>query len=113
MKQKRLNAYRIMWLFVMFDLPTNTKAERKRAQGFRKKLLKDGFMMKQFSVYIRHCPSSENADVHTNRVKDMLPPEGKVSIIRITDKQFAGINNFWGLKATEPRKAPLQLEMFM
>ena len=48
----RLNAYKIMWLFVFFDLPTNTKTERKAASGFRKKLLKDGFTMMQYSVYI-------------------------------------------------------------
>lgn len=39
----RLNAYRIMWLFVFFDLPTSTKKERKKASKFRKNLLDDGF----------------------------------------------------------------------
>ena len=43
----RLNAYRIMWLFVLFDLPTNSKKERKSASGFRKNLLKNGFTMMQ------------------------------------------------------------------
>ena len=27
----RFNAYKIMWLFCLFDLPTKTKAQRKRA----------------------------------------------------------------------------------
>ena len=53
----RLNAYHIMWLFVFFDLPTNTKKERKDAAHFRKALEKDGFSMMQYSVYIRQCPS--------------------------------------------------------
>lgn len=112
MEHQRLNAYRIMWLIVMFDLPTNTKAERKRAQGFRKSLLKDGFNMKQFSVYVRHCASNESGQVHINRVERLLPPEGKVSIIKITDKQFAQTHNFWGVKAKAPQRAPQQLEMF-
>ena len=43
MTELRLNAYRIMWLFVFFDLPTNTKAERRRAAQFRKATEKDGF----------------------------------------------------------------------
>jgi CRISPR-associated protein Cas2 len=39
----RLNSYRIMWTLVMYDLPTETKKERKAAAKFRKELLRDGF----------------------------------------------------------------------
>ena len=46
----RLNAYRIMWVLVFFDLPTETPKERKVAALFRKKIMKDGFQMFQFSV---------------------------------------------------------------
>ena len=46
-----LNAYRIMWVLVFFDLPTETKKQRKAAAGFRKDLLKDGFTMFQYSIY--------------------------------------------------------------
>ena len=45
-----LNAYQIMWLYVFFDLPTNTKAQRHEAARFRKGLLQDGFTMMQYSV---------------------------------------------------------------
>ena len=47
----RLNAYRIMWTLVMYDLPTETKKERKAAAKFRKDLLRDGFNMFQFSMF--------------------------------------------------------------
>ena len=54
-----------MWLFVFFDLPTETPKDRKKnASGFRNNLLKDGYSMMQYSVYVRHCASSESADVH-------------------------------------------------
>lgn len=101
-----------MWLFVFFDLPTNTKKERKNASAFRKNLLKDGYSMMQFSVYMRHCASSESADVHERRIKKILPPLGKVSILRITDKQFGSIMNFWGKVKVENETTPLQLELF-
>ena len=52
-----------MWLMVFFDLPTDTKKERKAASLFRQNLLKDGFTMFQFSIYIRHCGSKENMEV--------------------------------------------------
>jgi len=107
-----LNAYRIMWIFVFFDLPTETKTDKKNASGFRKKLLNDGFNMMQYSVYIRHCASSESADVHEKRIEMLLPPKGKVSVLRITDKQFGDMSNFWG--KSELSKAPpsIQLELF-
>ena len=107
-----LNGYRIMWLFVFFDLPTSTIKDRKNASGFRTKLLKDGFNMMQFSVYIRHCASSESADVHERRIHLLLPPLGKVSILRITDKQFGNIMNFWGKSALKNEPPPSQLELF-
>jgi CRISPR-associated protein Cas2 len=107
-----LNKYRIMWLFVFFDLPTTTKKDRKNASDFRTKLLKDGFGMMQYSVYIRHCASFESADVHEKRIKKLLPPLGKVSILRITDKQFGDICNFWGRAEEEKKPPPLQLELF-
>lgn len=107
-----LNGYAIMWLFVMFDLPTNTATERKVAARFRKDLKKDGFDMLQFSVYIRHCASGEAALVHVNRVRTLVPDDGLVSIVKITDKQFGEIITVAGKKAKPPPKAPLQLELF-
>ena len=50
--QEALNGYAIMWLYVMFDLPVETKSQRRVAARFRKDLLKDGFTMHQFSVYV-------------------------------------------------------------
>lgn len=108
----RLNAYHIMWLFVFFDLPTTTKKERKYAAGFRRDLEKDGFRMMQYSVYIRHCPSKENRDVHIKRVRSFVPPSGMVSIMSVTDKQYGEIVNFWGSKRAPLPETPLQLELF-
>jgi CRISPR-associated protein Cas2 len=108
----RLNAYRSMWLFVFFDLPTETKQDRHEYFQFRKRLLKDGFSMMQYSVYTRHCASRESAEVHINRVKQMLPPKGAVSIAQFTDKQYSRIINFWGTGRKPISPAPKQLEMF-
>ena len=110
--ENRLNAYRIMWLFVFFDLPTTTKKERKNAARFRKDLEKDGFTMMQFSVYIRHCPSKENRDVHVKRVRTAVPEVGMVSILSVTDKQYGDIINMWGKKQEPLPGTPLQLELF-
>ena len=53
----RFSEYRIMWVLVLFDLPTETKKEKKAYSDFRKNLQRDGFTMFQFSIYVRHCAS--------------------------------------------------------
>lgn len=109
---QRFSEYRIMWVLVFFDLPTETKKDRKAHAEFRKQLLKDGFNMFQFSIYMRHCPSAENADVHIKRVKSNLPEYGHVGILRITDKQFGDIELFTGKKPKKPPVGGIQLELF-
>ena len=100
----RFEEYRIMWVLVLFDLPTETKKERKDAAEFRKKLIGDGFTMFQFSIYLRHCASYENAMVHIARVKSFLPQVGKVGIIYITDKQFGSMELFNGKKKSDRKR---------
>jgi CRISPR-associated protein Cas2 len=108
----RFSEYRIMWILVFFDLPTETKKERKAAADFRKDLLKDGFTMFQFSIYVRHCASRENAAVHLKRVKAMLPTYGQVGCLTITDKQFSEIELFVAKKEVAPNAPGQQLELF-
>ncbi len=112
MNLERLNQYRIMWVMVFFDLPTNTKKERKQASLFRKRLLQDGFSMFQYSIYMRHCPSRENAEVHIKRVKSFLAPEGHIVIMQITDKQFGMIDIFYSKQEQEKPKIHQQLSLF-
>lgn len=66
-----------MWVLVFFDLPTETLTERKAAARFRKQLLDDGFNMFQFSIYMRFCPSRENAAVHIKRTKNAIAQKRK------------------------------------
>lgn len=109
---ERFSEYRIMWVLVFFDLPTETKKDRKAYTDFRKKLVKDGFNMFQFSIYVRHCASAENADVHIKRVKKSLPEFGHVGILCITDKQFGSIELFYGQKSQPNLPPSQQLQLF-
>ena len=101
-----------MWILVFFDLPTETKKEKKSYSEFRKKLLNDGFTMFQFSIYLRHCPSRENADVHIKRVKSILPNSGHIGILCVTDKQFGQMELFQGKKEDKVKTPYQQLELF-
>ena len=112
MRADRFNQYRIMWVLVFFDLPTETKKDRKRYADFRKNLQRDGFTMFQFSIYLRHCMSAENAKVHIKRVKSFLPPKGHIGILCITDKQFGMMELFYGRSEEQKKTEGQQLELF-
>ncbi len=101
-----------MWIIVFFDLPTETKKERKIYARFRKDIMKDGFSMFQFSIYLRHCSSRENADVHIKRVKNNIPEKGHIGIMCITDKQFGMMEVFYGGKEADKPQVSQQLELF-
>lgn len=104
--------YRIMWLFVLFDLPTDTKLQRHQYSVFRKYILKQGFTMFQYSVYTRHCVSYEVMNVFQRKIENNLPPCGMVTLLPVTDKQFGLIKHFYGAaKAAAPEK-PQQLMLF-
>lgn len=104
--------YRTVWAIALFDLPTDTAESRRAYAQFRKQLLEDGFTMLQFSVYSRHCPSEENAEVHAARIKTFLPPDGEVRVLTLTDAQFGRMHVFNGRirKATE--HPPEQISFF-
>jgi len=107
-----LSAYRFMWVVAMFDLPVDTREAKREYARFRKHLLKDGFTRLQYSVYIRHSASEENAAVHIERVQRAVPPDGEVRVLTITDKQFGRMRTYWGKMRKAPPAAPRQLEFF-
>lgn len=104
--------YRTMWLIALFDLPTNTKKERKDAMEFRKYLLTCGFSMMQYSVYIRYCSSREKLSTQMRRIKNNLPYCGEVRLITITDVQFGNMEIFSGSQQIYQNSTPEQIEIF-
>lgn len=101
-----------MWLFAMFDLPvTNAKARRNYTR-FRTALLKEGFTMMQYSIYARYCPSEASAESHRKRIRGMIPDEGQVRLLAVTEKQFSKMEVYFGKKRHETEDPPQQLMLF-
>ena len=65
--------------------------------------------MFQYSIYMRHCASMEQAQTHVRRVKVMLPNEGEVVIMTLTDKQFGYDGALLVAQAYRCRSAPRPL----
>ena len=107
-----LSGYKGMWLFVMFDLPVKSKADRKRYARFRNSLLNAGYSQLQFSVYARYFPTEQSSEPERRRIAAEAPASGHVRILRITDRQFGKMESFIGKKRVSNEKAPDQLLLF-
>ncbi len=107
-----LSAYRLMWMLVTFDLPVETKQQRKAARDFRLFLLDEGFEMSQFSNYIRFCAGREQFDAHARRISSNLPERGDVFIFQFTDRQYENIIRFSDQARRRQQKNPGQLALF-
>ena len=81
--------YRMAWVMVFFDLPVGKPEERRDASNFRRDLIKDGYMMVQFSVYARPCGSADRVDTQVRRLRGKIPTHGEVRGLLITDAQWA------------------------
>ncbi len=79
---------KFMRVLLMFDVPVKSKKEQKYATKFRNALIKQGFFMMQFSVYMRICKGIASAKSAVERVRGILPPLGNVRALIITEKQF-------------------------
>ena len=88
LQMSALLEYKFMRVLLLFDLPTTSKKEQKNAAKFRNKLIKLGFFMMQFSVYMRICKGLVSANAVISRVRGILPPLGNVRALIITEKQF-------------------------
>lgn len=82
------NGYKNMRLIVMFDMPVETTVQKREYSKFRKYIKKDGFLMLQFSVYVRYCNNDSDAEKHIKRIKDFKPKYGNIRMIKITENQF-------------------------
>lgn len=100
---------RILWLFVFFDLPVGSKAERRAASRFRNFLKDDGYMMLQYSVYARVCRGEDAAEKHVARVCKHLPGSGSIRALQVTDKQYGRMRLLLGEASRNEKIAPTQL----
>jgi CRISPR-associated protein Cas2 len=107
-----LSGYRLMWIFVMFDLPVGTKEQMRQAAKFREFLLDEGFEMSQFSVYARFCNGQDSFAAHLQRIEGNLPEKGDIHVLTFTDRQYENIVRFSSQRRKRPRKNPDQLAMF-
>lgn len=75
-----------MVLLLSFDLPRNTKEERKKAAEYRKRLVELGFDMKQYSLYEREVESDTTKDHLIGILKKEVPDDGMITLYLLPDE---------------------------
>lgn len=104
---------KFMRIFVFFDLPTNTKKERKESSKFRKFLINDGYDMLQYSVYVRICKGIDAVDAHKRRILQKLPTKGNIRFLAITNATYERMETILGnFTENEREKGSKQLLLF-
>jgi len=110
-----MSVFRVMWLMLMFDLPTKTKKQKKKYHWFHAELEKEGYNMLQYSVYGKIFSSVESANLGKKRIKEFVKKNiknGNIRILMFTDKQFAAMDIIIGEKTVEEDNEPKQLLLF-
>lgn len=103
---------RYMRLIVFFDLPTKTKSDKQVYTVFRRYLLKDGFIMMQYSVYSRVCRGLDSVESHLRYLKSILPSKGNIRMLQVTEKQYARMEILLGSMKKAEKNAGKQLLLF-
>ena len=101
-----------MWCLVMFDLPVETKRQRREATRFRNDLLDWGFCMVQFSVYVKYWPTGGQDHATLRAIKSHLPEGGQVRVLALTDRQWATGLRFDNARPRKEAGSPEQLMIF-
>lgn len=82
-------------MMVIFDLPTLTKEQRRTYTEFRDNILRDGFIMIQYSVYSRFCRNDTEYLKLLRRIKTYAPRDiGEIRVFKITEKQYQNMTIF-------------------
>jgi len=90
-----------MRTLLFFDLPTETAEDRRSYNRFHKFLIKDGFMMLQYSVYIKLAVNKTVLVQIRNRIEKHKPPKGSIALLEITEKQFGDMVWILGEKRSD------------
>ncbi len=93
-----MSKYSEMKLLCMFDLPMDTNEQKREYRNFRKELLKNGFVMMQYSIYSRTCPNREYSKKFSKKLKTFAPTEGNVRLLTVTQKQYDDMELILGNK---------------
>lgn len=85
-----------MRIIVFFDMPMETEKEKKAYRKFIRFLNKEGYIMLQKSLYSKLVVNQSMEKSVLNRLRNNNPESGLIQVLKVTEKQFASIENICG-----------------
>ena len=92
---------RFMRTLLFFDLPVVTKSDRREYTKFLKLIKSKGFIRLQESVYSKLSLNDSVVKATMKEIKAKLPREGMVSVLTLTEAQFASMEHLLGAPDTD------------
>lgn len=90
-----------MRMILFFDLPAVSKTDHREYAHFVKLIKEDGFVMLQESVYTKLAMNASIVDSTMRDLKQKLPKDGIISVLSITENEFASIQQLLGEVKTD------------
>ena len=90
-----------MRMILFFDLPSVTNKDTREYTRFVKAIKRMGFVMLQESVYTKLALNPSVVSSCMIELKKILPQEGIISVLNITENQFSSIEHLIGEISTD------------
>ena len=90
-----------MRMILFFDLPSVTNKDTREYTRFVKAIKRMGFVMMQESVYTKLALNPSVVSSCMIELKKILPPEGVISVLYITENQLSSIEHLIGEISTD------------
>lgn len=103
--------YNFMRLILFFDLPVVSDKDKRIYATFRKYLIRNGYIMLQYSVYSKIFANRDSAVNHIGVLKNNLPKKGAVRTMLVTEKQYSKMEVLVGQRSKLEEK--ITTESFM
>lgn len=83
-------------MIVLFDLPTETSEQRHAYINFRKWLKMDGYMMWQYSIYVKSIRNLSMAPKEYEKLRKNAPLSGDIKAWHVSERNFRSIQQIRG-----------------
>lgn len=93
--------FRFMRTILFFDLPVLTSKDKKAYRHFIKDIKKLGFYRIQKSVFAKLTIDPQLIEGLETKIRSILPNDGNIAILTITEKQFSNIKYLLGDSTSE------------
>lgn len=94
-----------MRILLFFDLPMVTARDIKNYNIFRRKLIQEGFIMLQESVYCKLALNLSIVKSVKKTLEKIYPPKGNIQLLVITEKQYNSIEYIYEMEKSSKEES--------